>query len=1243
MMRYMKNNSESGVALIFAIGLLALLLLVGLAFVGNSINYRKVAENNSSRSQARMLALSAASRAASSLQIYSHQFIKNDSSHEPPKSFDHIFSFARYDADGAVSSGGAYEYNDGLVGDYSLMLLPTGSSVLSSQRALAFNNQFLNNWPGRWVFFTNGLTGDDRRIIGRAAWQVVGSPAEILAPVFMRGAVTVDPYYSGSGSEIFYPNKHRWGREIDEVVLPDSVFLTAGITADGRMSDMSTVYPTVSGASGTDEDAMRIQRWIESWFVPDYAGGTVADPSETTFTETYAVGRYHRLRFNISELNDGGHEWQENRDGDPVYEGLDQWYARLGITSTNKADANSETAIIRLTADAPYFMDHSDKFFDYEIFGSDVSDGDREFGGLPFLRRIGHNKGTFTSLTDLRKQIAANFNDYCDTDGIPTSNVAADSWLKLLGSTTKPNPAYTGNELTPYLYEIGMNFGLASSDSASDIVSATKTDAASSEYTIGMEVLAAPIVKLCNIYPFDPDSGTYSNFGSNADFLRAYVDFGQLDIKFRLRQVQLRDVEFSYKVTIVTVTETKTQTGTDVNGDPVYTTTTQTDEVVETRTFKVDAITLKNLNPASGTSWYSSLGNEFEFNSGSWERTAATAVNPDTPIDPVVFSASDVDNSSGSNPYPWKRGASGDAMWQKALPATALTFNYTLEKDDLFDVYVASADVKSDVVIGVVTGTGTYSGDMSGYQYALYGYKNEAPPTTTTPDSKTTVTTTVTTTYDTPEIKTQPSAITVDQIAVTNVDFAGIRRAILTANAGGKEVGVDFVGALTLDLALVVNQDVTFPDAADDTDYTMPGYVLGSFRNYDPRQNLNSGDWLGLSKALWVDDIYNFATTVNVDGIALLSAGVDDDDDDGVNKTNDPAADGTLFVPFPAVADDDDKDYRDEETVDQPAYRSATQHISTAVIRNAPMMSPWEIGFIHRGIMWQTINIKRAEYTDFADNGDSWDKTGSNYSTHGDGAILEQIKMSDRIRSYGKININRLRSGDTHFADNITQNLGVAQSLFTGLVYGDDPLKFIINSTRDASTGRFPDTAIAGDTDKIDTAQGITCASNFAQGLPAREEYSRRIAFLNYETSAGLCLENAFSSTVSFSQTTDAAQEEIIGKTINLLSAHRSSPNLVYVVVVAQSIRDRAGEQVQLTTETVPGNFNHPYSGSVDIDDGVVTMQCQYGRFDYLHHTSKDPGQHIYFDEITGEVKMFVQLYHDTTTGRLTILKIDYL
>ena len=121
-MKYIPRKNESGMALVFAIGLLALLLMIGLAFSGNSINYRKVAENNSARSQARMFALSAVSRAASSLMIFSHQYTRENDNGDPPKNLDHIFSFAKYGDDGAVSKDGK-EFKDALLGEKSLMLL----------------------------------------------------------------------------------------------------------------------------------------------------------------------------------------------------------------------------------------------------------------------------------------------------------------------------------------------------------------------------------------------------------------------------------------------------------------------------------------------------------------------------------------------------------------------------------------------------------------------------------------------------------------------------------------------------------------------------------------------------------------------------------------------------------------------------------------------------------------------------------------------------------------------------------------------------------------------------------------------------------------------------------------------------------------------------------------------------------------------------------------------------------------
>lgn len=52
-------RGQRGIALLFALGMLSLLLILGLAFVTNALVAQKVAQNNSSRSQAKMLAQSA--------------------------------------------------------------------------------------------------------------------------------------------------------------------------------------------------------------------------------------------------------------------------------------------------------------------------------------------------------------------------------------------------------------------------------------------------------------------------------------------------------------------------------------------------------------------------------------------------------------------------------------------------------------------------------------------------------------------------------------------------------------------------------------------------------------------------------------------------------------------------------------------------------------------------------------------------------------------------------------------------------------------------------------------------------------------------------------------------------------------------------------------------------------------------------------------------------------------------------
>ena len=73
-----RRRNEEGMALLFALGFLAMLLVLGLGFVTTSLLSQKIAVNNATRVQARMLARSAASRAALAIMLYNDQSIVND-------------------------------------------------------------------------------------------------------------------------------------------------------------------------------------------------------------------------------------------------------------------------------------------------------------------------------------------------------------------------------------------------------------------------------------------------------------------------------------------------------------------------------------------------------------------------------------------------------------------------------------------------------------------------------------------------------------------------------------------------------------------------------------------------------------------------------------------------------------------------------------------------------------------------------------------------------------------------------------------------------------------------------------------------------------------------------------------------------------------------------------------------------------------------------------------------------------
>ena len=223
-----------------------------------------------------------------------------------------------------------------------------------------------------------------------------------------------------------------------------------------------------------------------------------------------------------------------------------------------------------------------------------------------------------------------------------------------------------------------------------------------------------------------------------------------------------------------------------------------------------------------------------------------------------------------------------------------------------------------------------------------------------------------------------------------------------------------------------------------------------------------------------------------------------------------------------------------------------------------------------------------------------------------------------------------------YYNSDFNRDKEIVRALFQGVVYGENPLDFVISSTRDAD-GKFGTPSTSGT--EITSAQAVGIASVL---ITSREVDHGRADFLQNNDN----MISAFGVITDDKLDNDAAREEIVGKTINLLSATSSSPEIIRVLVVAQSIRDNAGVQVRLTDESSAGKFVYPGDGNspaaADIEDGTISRESEFGRFDMLRHED-DESRNVYFDDITGEVRMFVTLHHDRQTGKISIRRIDYL
>ena len=1080
MPRRIAKNNESGVALLFALGILSLLLVLGLAFASNALLAQKAAHNNSSRSQAKLLAQSAISRIATAIMYYQYQ-AAHASPVVIPQNYSDVYSYGQ-DRDGRVFADGLFSTDDSL-------LTPPSSAATDAPTSTTYEKP-------KWAFvFDKPESDSDRKIIGRIAYQqVLGSKglSKISLDNVLRGVYAQESHSTGSPASNLIPWNNRWGKSIDELNLNSSTPLNnwsdptiCGSSDEQKVTSFSAFFDafqssgdyfynyTTEGSQGYKNKA-----FIERWFTDS---SNAVEPEFYRFSSAMDQDKlYHR--FNLGELDD-------------CSLGDEEWYDRFRNDTSVTLNKNSDAILDRLAHDGVEFR-----------LTDDNTPADT---GIPFLKQIADTPETFASLADRRKQIAANLNDYCDSDSKPTSDVDATNWSVNEGVT---EPTFTGNERTPYIYELGYRFAIHQQDEARTAGIAAETNG-----NIRFRLELYPAVKLAQIYRDVPAGFTGFSFKNS-----------------------VREIVLEGRVTGATYTGIKYEYNDATTGNP------------QTATVDVQL-------PVSGHTF------EQPTFSYTWNSTSTN----------VLHAPTDTDNSLSFNPplsnYPFQAAEmTGSNRWYGDYQSEA----GFLKTDELYLKTIVKAQTGNDPT-NIVSG---------------------------------------------------PTSITVNKADITRI---AVKRGPLLlqgtysdAEGGSSTFGVDYVRSPAS--ALESTETITFSDSTSDTEESSFKFLLGGIRGIDPRQNLNENDWFVAPRVARGDSQWDAVMDVTL-GTPITG--------------NANALHGTDAPPHPfdpgAATDTSRYDIERQAANNGPAWGDDTNHLSTAYIRNAPMQSLWELGVIHRGAAWQTLNLKAAgapggtgtiSPSDMR-QGLSWDNSSGTSYAEGDGGILEQVKLTEKAYSYGLVNINMLCS-DTNINEGYQSEYDdqMGQALFYYIKYGQEINDFETNGTGTA----------------LESTGGVVSYLRASTNRP----FASRTQFLDW-SSGGNSLANAF-GVVSMTNASDAQQEEIVGKTINLLKTEQSASNVIQFIVVAQTIRDVAGTGI---TKINPEN------------NTAVSRDCQYGVFDAHRYkngstvttdpsntgedtntSDQSPDDYLYFDEITSEVKMLVTLERvSEVTGQIVVTSIEYI
>ena len=391
-MNYSKQkNNQDGVALLFALGLLSLLLVIGLGFFTSTSISAKIANNNRNRSQAKTLSQAAISRVLIALMQYQHDTFTSTPSYLPrdfsevyshevgtteienvPDDYKYVSAIRSNNLDLSISANKDAKIvrepiNDSLKGDKSLLQFTNDTlSFIPKSKLDEYKNKLKDSDDTTsWVYLTTQKYDNEEifvfdEIIGRFAYKVIPSvPSRINIHTFLAGTTKYFPEYKEDNSKIQTfpwcigeessntptPNNFRLGREIDELDIQNSIFAFNYVD---RKNDVPQELSKLVETEGISDASLK--KWFEFWLVDSKIktykqnGVEIITPPTPIANELFLGYKDNKeialKRFNISYISGVDPETECN------------WYARFKLTEEQK---NSDD-IVEMIVRKPYSL-----------------------------------------------------------------------------------------------------------------------------------------------------------------------------------------------------------------------------------------------------------------------------------------------------------------------------------------------------------------------------------------------------------------------------------------------------------------------------------------------------------------------------------------------------------------------------------------------------------------------------------------------------------------------------------------------------------------------------------------------------------------------------------------------------------------------------------------------------------------------------------------------------------------------